>query len=160
MDDQDRDEPRSCPLCAEPVRTAATVCPHCQGRLTNGLLKVTYRNRPGRQIAGVAIALAEELGISVTFIRLVFVILTFINLLGPAVYVTMWLILPAEPDGASLLGKLFAAVPGNDGERSIFERLLENVQSLYRRMRVYLQSRKKKTTEPPNGPEKAAEGTP
>ena len=160
MDERDREDTRDCPLCREPVRTEASVCPHCQGRLTNGLLADAYRNRPGRQIAGVAIALAEELGISVTFVRLVFVILTFANLLGPAVYVMMWLVLPAESGGASLLGKLFAAVPGDNGERSIFERLLEELRSLYRRMRRYLQSRKKKTTDPPNGPEEATEGTP
>jgi len=160
MNHQDPDEARSCPLCAEPVKTAAVVCPHCQGKLQSGLLADTYRNRPGRQIAGVAIALADELGISVTFIRLAFVILTFINLLGPAAYVTMWLVLPAEPGGASFLGRLFAAIPGDNGERSIFERLLEELRSLYRRMHMVLQSRKKKTTEPPNGPEEATEGTP
>ena len=159
MNEQDPKSTRSCPLCAEPVEMAAIVCPHCQGRLQSGLLTDTYRNRPGRQLAGVAIALAEELGVSVTFIRLVFVILTFINLLGPAIYVTMWLILPAEPGGASPLGRLFATTPADNGEVSIFERLLAELRSLYRRMHMVLQSRKKKAPEPPNGPEEAAEGT-
>lgn len=160
MNDQDPDEARSCPLCAEPVETAAVACPYCQGRLQSSLLTDTYRSRPGRQIAGVAIALAEELGISVTFIRLAFVILTFINLLGPAIYVTMWLILPADPGGASLLGRLFATTPRDNGEVSIFERLLAELRSLSRKMQKGLQSQKKKTTEPPNGPEEATEGTP
>jgi hypothetical protein len=104
--------------------------------------------------------LAEELGVSVTFIRLLFVILTFVNLLGPAIYVTMWLVLPADPGGVSLLGRLFAAVPGDSGERSIFERLLEGLRSLHRRMGQALASRRKKPTEPPNGPEEATEGMP
>jgi phage shock protein PspC (stress-responsive transcriptional regulator) len=160
MEDQDQDATRQCPLCAEPVKSAAVVCPHCQGRLQSALLKGTYRNRPGRQIAGVAIALAEELGVSVTFIRLLFVILTFINLLGPAIYVTMWLVLPAEPGGVSLLGRCFAAVPGDSGERSIFERLLERLRTLCRRLGEALESRRKKSTEPPNGPDEAAEGMP
>jgi phage shock protein PspC (stress-responsive transcriptional regulator) len=108
----------------------------------------------------VAIALAELLGVSVTFVRLVFVVLTFVNFLGPVIYLTLWLVVPAEPSGASPLAKLFATVPGENGERSIFERLMEGIRSQYARMRDYFRSRRKKTAEPPNGPEEAAEGTP
>jgi phage shock protein PspC (stress-responsive transcriptional regulator) len=117
----------------------------------------TYRNRPGRQIAGVAVALAEALGISVTFVRLGFVILTFVNFLGPVIYVTLWLVLPAEPGRASPLGKVISAVPGEGGERSIFEGLMKKLRSLYSRMRDYFRSRQKQTPEPPNG--EAAERT-
>ena len=160
MEDQDREATKDCPLCAEPVKTQATVCPHCHGRLQSVLLTNSYRNRPGKQIAGVAIALAEELGISVTFIRLMFVIFTFINLLGPAIYVAMWLVLPAEPGGSSPLGRVFAAVPGDNGEQSIFERLLEELRALSSRVRNYFKSRRDKSTEPPNGPEQATETAP
>ena len=160
MDDQEYGETRNCPLCAEPVKMAAVVCPHCQGRLQSGLLIGTYRNRTGRQIAGVAIALAEELGISVTFVRLVFVVLTFVNFLGPAIYVTMWLVLPAEPGGSSVLGRLCAAVPGDSGKGSIFERLLEEIRCLFRRVLDYFRSRKNETPNPPNEPGGAAEETP
>jgi len=151
MDEQDRGETQACPLCAESVGPTAAVCPHCRGRLKNGLLSDAYRNRPGRQIAGVAIALAEALGVSVTFVRLVFLILTFVNFLGPVIYGTMWLLLPAEPGRTSPLARLFAAVPGENGERSIFERMLEEIRALYFRMRDYFWSRQKKTTEPPTG---------
>ena len=159
MDDQDRTETQTCPLCAEPVKPTAVVCPHCGGRLRNAPLENAYRNRPGRQIAGVAIALAEVLGVSVTFVRLGFVILTFVNFLGPVIYVTLWLVLPAEPGRASPLGKVFAAVPGENGERSIFERLMEELHSLYGRIRDYFRSRQKETPEPPEANGEAAERT-
>lgn len=160
MDAQDRSETRTCPLCAEPVSPAVVVCPHCQGKLKNALLSDAYRNRPGKQIAGVAIALAETLGVSVTFIRLVFLVLAFVNFLGLAIYATMWLLLPAEPGGVSPLGRLFAAVPGERGERSILERMLDESRAHHLRMRDYFRSRQKKTTETPNGPGEATQGTP
>jgi len=109
-------------------------------------LSDTYRNRPGRQIAGVAIALAETLGVSVTFVRLVFVVLTFINFLGPVIYVTLWLLLPAESGGASHLAKLFSTVPGENGERSILERSLDKIRSFHISTRDTFRSRKKKTS--------------
>jgi phage shock protein PspC (stress-responsive transcriptional regulator) len=142
------------------VSLTAAVCPHCQGKLKNGLLSDTYRNRPGKQIAGVAIALAEAFGVSVTFIRLVFLVLTFVNLLGPAIYGTLWLLLPAEPGRASILARVFAAVPGEKVERSIFERVLEEIRAVSTRTRDYFRSRRKGSTEPPEGPSEAAEGTP
>lgn len=160
MENKDDGETRICPLCAEPVKPATVVCPHCRGRLKNGLLSDAYRNRPGKQIAGVAIALAEALGVSVTFVRVVFIVLTFVNFLGPAIYGTMWLLLPAEPGSVSPLARLFAAVPGDNGERSIFERILKEVRVLYFRMRDYFRSKQKTTTEPPNGPGDAAEESP
>ena len=160
MDEQDPGETRACPLCAEPVGASAAVCPHCRGRLKSGFFSDTYRNRPGRQIAGVAVALAETLGVSVTFVRLVFIVLTFINLIGPVVYVLLWLVLPAESGGASPLGRLFAAAPGEDGERSILERLLAEIRGLHSKMRDAFRSHNKEETKPPEGPSEAAEGTP
>jgi phage shock protein PspC (stress-responsive transcriptional regulator) len=151
MDDHDQAEMQTCPLCAEPVKPTAVVCPHCKGQLRNTPLVDTYRNRPGRQIAGVAVALAEALGISVTFVRLGFIILTFVNFLGPVIYVTLWLLIPEEPGRAPLIGKVISAIPGEDGDRSIFERLMEELKSLYGKMRDTFRSRQKKTPEPPNG---------
>ncbi len=149
----------TCPLCAEPVKAAAVVCPHCRGQIRNGFLSDTYRNRPGRQIAGVAIALADVLGVSVTFVRLVFVVLTFVNFLGPVIYMTLWLFLPAETGGVSYLAKLLPTVPGENGERSILERTLEKICSLYSSTCDKFRSRKKKITEPPQGSGEAAERT-
>ncbi len=159
MDEQNRDETGTCPLCAESVSPTVAVCPHCRGRLKNVSLSDAYRNRPGKQIAGVAIALAEALGVSVTFVRLAFVVLTFVNFLGPAIYGTLWLLLPTEPGGASPMARLFAAVPGENGDRSIFERMLEEIRTVYFRMRDYFRSRQKKTTKTPNGPGEATEET-
>jgi hypothetical protein len=88
-----------------------------------------------------------------------FIVLTFVNFLGPLIYGTLWLLLPTEPGHASPLARLISAVPDENGERSILERMLEEIRALYFRMREYLRSRQKKTTEPPNGPGEAAEGT-
>ena len=127
----------TCPHCAEEVKPAAIVCPHCRGRLDNAAPLNLHRNRAGRQLAGVAIALAEYFGISVTFVRLAFIVLTFLNFAGAFAYVVLWVVLPAEAKGSSPLVRAFSSLGGEaraDG-RSIFEHWLERLRSFFRSLR-------------------------
>lgn len=127
---------KDCPYCAEPVRARATICPHCRSVLGGTAAPgEAYRERPGRQIAGVSIALAEALGISVTLVRLAFIVLTFISFIGPPLYLALWLLLPAEPGGRSPLGQL---LEGENGEASILERGVQKTEEILNRVAAWL----------------------
>ncbi len=134
---------KDCPYCAEPVRAAATLCPHCRSRLGGASAPDAYRNRPGRQIAGVSIALAEAFGISVTFVRLTFIVLTFLSFIGPPLYLALWLLLPAEPGGLSPLGSF---VSGDNGEPSILETAVQKTEDIFVRVAAWFRGKT-----PPNG---------
>ena len=135
-----------CPYCAEPVRAQASVCPHCRSSLASPTAPDAYRNHPGRQIAGVSIALAEAFGISVTFVRLAFIVLTFISFIGPPLYVGLWLLLPAEPGGLSPLGRVVA---GENGEPSILERAIHATEDVFDRVATWFRGETPPRT--PNG---------
>ena len=113
-----------------------------------------YRNREGRQIAGVSIALAEAFGVSVTFVRLAFIVLTFVNFVGPLIYLVLWVLLPAEPHGQSPLGQL---VVGKDGKTSIFEQIIETITGFIESLVAWL--RKLGATPQPVGEISTAEVT-
>ncbi len=130
-----------CPYCAEPVRAQASVCPYCSERVraqARPTAPDAYRNHPGRQIAGVSIALAEAFGISVTFVRLAFIVLTFISFIGPPLYVGLWLLLPAEPGGLSPLGRV---VTGENGEPSILERAIHATEDVFDRVAAWFRGK-------------------
>ena len=147
-------ETKDCPYCAEPVRAQATICPHCRSGLKTTATSDAYRDHPGRQIGGVSIGIAEAFGISVTFVRLAFVVLTFISFIGPPLYLVLWLLIPAEPGGQSPLGR---AVNGDDGEASILEKAVAATEEVFGRVAAWLRGQTPPPEPPkPNGP---AEGT-
>ncbi|GMR22427.1 MAG: hypothetical protein BMS9Abin37_0776 [Acidobacteriota bacterium] len=138
---------KNCPYCAEPVRVQASVCRYCRSSLASPKAPDAYRNHPGRQIAGVSIAMAEAFGISVTFVRLAFIVLTFISFIGPPLYLVLWLLLPAEPGGLSPLGRV---VVGENGEPSILERTIHAAEDVFDRVAAWF--RGKTPPDTPNGP--------
>ena len=137
---------KNCPFCAETVKPEAKICRHCRSTLTPAAIPDAYRNREGRQLAGVSVALAEAFGISVTFIRLAFIVLTFVNFAGPLIYVALWLLLPAEPQGLSPLGQLAV---GKDGKTSIFQQGVDTISGFLESLIAWL---KRTLTPAPAGP--------
>lgn len=91
--------------------------------------------------------MAEAFGISVTFVRLAFIVLTFISFIGPPLYLVLWLLLPAEPGGLSPLGRV---VVGENGEPSILERTIHAAEDVFDRVAAWF--RGKTPPDTPNGP--------
>lgn len=56
------------------------------------------RSRGDRLVAGVAGGLARDMGASPGVVRLAFVLLAWIYLIGPILYVAFWIAMPAEPE--------------------------------------------------------------
>src|SRR5262245_63570848 len=85
-----------CPYCAEEIRPEAVKCRWCGSALVAGnpLTRSWYRSREGKMIAGVCAGLAEQFGISVTILRLAFVLGTVIGGWGIIVYIVLWVIMP------------------------------------------------------------------
>jgi phage shock protein PspC (stress-responsive transcriptional regulator) len=100
---------KRCPYCAEEILIQAIKCRYCGSRVDPGALSRAWRrSRRGKKIAGVAAGLAQELGLSVTLLRLVFVIATVLGGWGIVVYIAMWALMPLPPEGMDEPGEIFA----------------------------------------------------
>ncbi|MGI8906829.1 MAG: PspC domain-containing protein [Candidatus Sumerlaeaceae bacterium] len=75
---------------------------------------VWARNFPDRKLLGVASCIAHNLGVSPTLVRLLFVLLTFVSLLGLFLYIALALLIPAAP-----------------GQRSAFEAVVDAIGAAF-----------------------------
>jgi len=94
---------KQCPYCAEMIRVEALKCRFCGSLLeppSSRLLSAPWtRRRRDRVFAGVCIGLAEEFGISVTLVRLGFVLsVLFSGGVAILLYLALWLAMPLEPE--------------------------------------------------------------
>ncbi len=95
---------KKCPYCAETIRAEALKCRFCGSLVEPGaashLLSAAWvRRRRDRVVAGVCIGLAEQFAISVTIVRLAFVLGTLLSGgVAVLVYVALWLAMPMEPE--------------------------------------------------------------
>jgi phage shock protein C len=66
--------------------------------LDTAFTRTWYRSRNGKRIAGVCAGLAEEFGISVTILRLAFLLATLIGGPGILIYLVLWVVMPYRPE--------------------------------------------------------------
>jgi phage shock protein PspC (stress-responsive transcriptional regulator) len=101
-----------CPYCAETIQQAAIKCRYCGSMLAERPLAAEWkRDLDTKMIGGVCAGLARQFGISVTALRIAFVIAVFAGGWGILIYLALWIIMPVAgpapvhaprlPEGAS-----------------------------------------------------------
>ena len=83
-------------------------------------LREWHRDLHDRKIAGVCAGLAEQLGASVTAVRAGFLLLALFPAfhgMGIALYLVLWFLMPAGPEGSSGLDRLLDAFGPTREER-------------------------------------------
>jgi phage shock protein C len=83
-----------CRACSKQMSVGAARCPHCHART------VPLHRGEGRALLGVCGALARELGVDVSLVRVAFVVMLFASGgMSAALYLLLWAFIPAHAGG-------------------------------------------------------------
>src|SRR5246127_5907618 len=87
-----------CNHCGKVIQDDAAVCAYCGIRVgTSMARKKLMRPRVGRKIAGVCLGFSEYFDLDVTLVRVVWLIASFVTVIGFVSYPIAWIIMPEEP---------------------------------------------------------------
>jgi phage shock protein C len=87
-----------CNYCGKVIQEDAAVCAYCGVRIGASLARTRLiRPRHGRKIAGVCLGFAEYFDIDVTLVRIVWLIVSCVTIIGFLSYPIAWIIMPDEP---------------------------------------------------------------
>lgn len=88
---------KKCPYCAEMISKEAIKCRYCGSWLDKKRFPGEWTRSPKHgKILGVSAGLARQFGISVTFVRLGFIIATVFGGYGILIYLALALLMPKE----------------------------------------------------------------
>jgi phage shock protein C len=87
-----------CNYCGKVVPDDAAVCAYCGVRVGASLARrKLLRPRVGRKVAGVCLGFSEYFDVDVTLVRLVWLVCSFMTVIGFISYPIAWVIMPEEP---------------------------------------------------------------
>ena len=87
-----------CNYCGKVIQDDAAVCAYCGVRVGGSVARIRLvRPLVGRKIAGVCLGFSEYFDIDVTAVRLVWLVASFMTVIGFISYPIAWVVMPEEP---------------------------------------------------------------
>lgn len=92
------DSTRPCPYCHTEIDARAIRCPSCTSRMPDA--PGMHRGVPGKLVGGVCAALAQQLNLDLTLVRVLFAVCLTVTA-GTAlwIYALLWVMTPLEAGG-------------------------------------------------------------